>query len=78
MLAIIEVLEAGNVKATVALNKAGAGEPLAHVTRALFTRLHFLVARCYGKTRRKDRHARKAFESQSTLKLLETCIALPT
>jgi hypothetical protein len=62
ILAIIEVLEAGNVKATEALNKAGAGRAAAHVTRALFTRLHFLVARCYGKTRRKDCHARKAFE----------------
>jgi hypothetical protein len=63
MLAIIEVLEAGNQKPVIkGVNDAGAGRAGEHIKRALFTRLHFLVARCYGKTRRKDRHARKAFE----------------
>jgi hypothetical protein len=63
MLAIIEVLVAGNEKPVIkGVNDAGAGRAAEHVKRALFTRLHLLVARCYGKTRRKDRHARKAFE----------------
>src|SRR5262249_17976876 len=62
MLAIIEVLEAGNVKATEALNKSGAGRAAAHVTRALFTRLHFLVTRAYSRARDGDLHARRAFD----------------
>jgi hypothetical protein len=60
---IIEVLRAGNDKTIIrGLNEGGAGRAAAHVTRALFTRLHLLVARAYGRTRRKDRHVRKAFE----------------
>jgi len=62
MLAIIEVLEAGNVKTTEKLNKAGAGRAAAHVTRALFTRLHLLVARAYSRSRDGDLHARRAFD----------------
>ena len=62
MLAIIEVLEAGNVKATPALNEAGAGRAAEHIKRALFTRLHFLVARAYSKSRDGDLHARRAFD----------------
>jgi AbiU2 len=63
ILGIIEVLEASNQKpVSQALNEAGAGRAAEHVKRALFTRLHFLVARAYGKTRPGDRHARKAFE----------------
>lgn len=62
MLAIIEVLEAGNVRATKALNAAGAGRAAAHITRALFTRLHFLVARAYSRSKDGDLHARRAFD----------------
>jgi hypothetical protein len=62
MLAIIEVLEAGNVAATAALNNAGAGRAAAHISRALFTRLHFLVARAYSPSRDGDLHARRAFD----------------
>ncbi|HVV79317.1 MAG TPA: hypothetical protein VHD59_06850 [Pseudolabrys sp.] len=62
MLAIIEVLEAGNVGATPALNAAGAGRAAGHIQRALFTRLHFLVARAYSKSRDGDLHARRAFD----------------
>jgi hypothetical protein len=62
MLAIIEVLEAGNIKATPALNAAGAGRAAGHIQRALFTRLHFLVARAYSKSRDGDLHARRAFD----------------
>ncbi len=63
MLGIIEVLEAGNQKQIIqGLNEAGAGRAAEHIKRALFTRLHFLVARAYGITRRKDRNTRKAFE----------------
>ncbi len=62
MLALIEVLEAGNVKATEAINEAGAGRAAEHVKRALFTRLHFLVARAYSKSRDGDLHARRAFD----------------
>lgn len=62
ILGIIEVLEAGNIKATEALNKAGAGRAAAHITRALFTRLHFLVARACSKSREGDLHAGRAFD----------------
>jgi hypothetical protein len=62
MLAIIEVLEVGNVRATEALNNAGAGRAAEHIKRALFTRLHFLVARAYSKSRDGDLHARRAFD----------------
>jgi hypothetical protein len=63
ILSIIEVLEAGNqMTVTQRLNAAGAGRAAEHIKRALFTRLHFLIARAYGKTRPDDRHARRAFE----------------
>jgi hypothetical protein len=63
ILGIIEVLEAGTQKPiSQNLNEANAGRAAAHVQRSLFTRLHFLVARAYGKTRQGDRHARMAFE----------------
>jgi len=62
ILAIIEVLEAGNKGASEALNKAGAGRAAAHIQRSLFTRLHFLVARAYSKSRDGDLHARRAFD----------------
>jgi hypothetical protein len=63
ILGIIEVLEAGNQAAvTQHINAAGAGRAAEHIKRALFTRLHFLVARAFGRTRPDDRHARRAFE----------------
>jgi hypothetical protein len=63
VLGLVEVLEAGNQRPIIqALNEAGAGRAAEHIKRALFTRLHFLVARAYGKTRRGDRNTRKAFE----------------
>jgi hypothetical protein len=64
IMAIIEVLQAGNQKPTItkALNDAGAGRATEHIKRALFTRLHFLVARGYAKSRGGDLHAGRAFD----------------
>jgi hypothetical protein len=63
ILGLIEVLEAQNQKPIREnVNKANAGRAAAHIQRSLFTRLHFLVARAYGKTRKGDQHTRMAFE----------------
>jgi hypothetical protein len=68
IMAILDVLQIGNEKPRKeAVNKAGAGRAAGHVERALFTRLHFLVARGYAdKTRPGDLHARRAFDMLKT------------
>ena len=61
ILGLVEVLEAANKRPIIrALNEAGAGRAAEHIKRSMFTRLHFLVARAYGKIRRGDRNTRKA------------------
>lgn len=64
IMSFLDVLEKGNDKTLKeAINKAGAGRTAAHIERALFTRLHFLVARGYAdRTRPGDLHARRAFD----------------
>ncbi len=64
ILSLIAVLEAGNSNgSSEALNKAGAGRAAGHIQRALFTRLHVIVARHYLPVRsNSDLHAARAFE----------------
>jgi hypothetical protein len=63
IMGIIEVLEGGNQPGiSEGINKAGAGRAAEHIKRALFTRLHFIVARAYAKSRPGDLHARRAFD----------------
>jgi hypothetical protein len=63
ILSIIEVLEAANGNGvSQALNEKGAGRAASHIQRALFTRLHIIVARHYLPARKDDLHAARAFE----------------
>ena len=62
-LSLIEVLEAANGNGvSKSLNDAKAGRAATHIQRALFTRMHMIIARHYMPHRRDDLTAGRAFE----------------
>jgi hypothetical protein len=63
MLSIIEVLNASNNNGVSGkLNAAGAGRAAGHIQRAMFTRLHIIVARHYTPLHKDDICAGQAFK----------------
>jgi hypothetical protein len=76
MLSILEVLNAGNKNGvTENLNAAGAGRAAGHIQRALFTRLHIIVARHYMPLHKDDICAGQAFKLLRNEKLRDELAA---
>jgi AbiU2 len=76
ILSIIEVLTASNKNGvTEKLNAAGAGRAAGHIQRALFTRLHIIVARHYTPLHKDDICAGQAFKLLRNEKLRDELAA---
>jgi HEPN superfamily AbiU2-like protein len=76
ILSIVEVLTAANKNGvTEKLNAAGAGRAAGHIQRALFTRLHIIVARHYTPLHKDDICAGQAFKLLKDDKLREEVAA---